>query len=620
MVYFVGAVGAIVVGINLVAVGVVDLISQYQTVTKASVGMDAAPGRGGVWQPDVIAIATIATLAVIVGGSLFKIAQLWRGGRAVAELMGATPVPPNGGDPQYKLLRDVVEEMAIASGVAVPGIYVMEGETGINAFAAGLSRQDAVVCVTRGALDRLSRDQLQGVIAHEFSHILNADIRLNLKLVGALFGIFVIGLVGYGMIRAAWSGSSSDNDDWRGAIVLSIIGLALMTLGFMGFFFGRLIQAAVCRQREFLADASAVQFTRHPGGLAGALKLIGARESQSRIGDSDSEQIAHMFFASSMGRESGWLATHPPPAARISRLEAGWDGKFPAAPEVQGRYVSGEGVPLNAAGVAASVGVVTPRHVRWASETLGAIPPVINDAARDPFSARALVFAILLSDQPEVRANQVAVLKSSCDAPTVDATLKLAGPVAEMGPAGRRVLVDLAMPALRHMSGPQCEQFGNAVDSLVDADNRISLFEYMLTRMLNKGVLPKAAPAPPVVAYPAMRPLAGDAGILLSALATADGKAAGAARAAFDAGVRRLQLDQPLAMAAAPGVAQIDAALDRISRASPAIKRRVVEACAFTVAQDGVVQAEEGELLRAVTTALDCPLPPLVEEGVGVGT
>jgi Zn-dependent protease with chaperone function len=621
--YFVGAVVLIVAAVDLVAVGVFNIVEAYNSMSKAVTeqvatagGVTLAQAHAVIWQPQVIACATIATLVVILGGSLYKIAQLSRGGRAVAEMLGATPVLPGAADPRTKMLRDVVEEMAIASGVAVPAIYVMAGERGINAFAAGLTQQDAVICVTGGCLDRLSRDQLQGIIAHEFSHILNSDIRLNLRLVGALYGILVVGLIGYGLIRGALYSTSDEDGDWRAITAMSIVGIALMGVGFVGFFFGRLIQAAVCRQREFLADASAVQFTRQPGGLAGALKLVGAGKSQSRINDSDSEQIAHMFFASSMGQDGGWMATHPPLGRRILALESTWDGTFPKAPEPVGRYASTDGIALDAAGVAARVGAPTPLHVKWASDFIRAIPAPITEAARNPFTARAIVFAILLGDEPEVREKQLQLLSASLDQATVQETLKLAVPVAKLGPQGRRVVVDLAIPALRQLSSSQCEQFAKLVNSLIDADGRVTLFEYMLTQILAKNITAKLPPARPQVAYYSFRPLIGDIQVLLSALAAADPDAKDpvAVRAAFDAGIARLQFDQRISPLASPSIMDIDSALERLSKASPAIKRRLVEACAFCVAADGLVQAEEGELLRAVTSALECPLPPLLAE------
>lgn len=630
--YFSVAVVLIVVSLNLVAVGIVNVSSAYQRMHSPQYDRDGRPvpqatGRTGLWQPDIFAFVTLGTLIVIGGGSLFKIAQLASGGKAVAELMGAAPVPANTTDPQQKVLRNIVEEMSIASGVPPPAVYVMPQEQGINAFAAGLTQRDAVICVTQGCLTRLNRDELQGVIAHEFSHVLNGDMRMDLKLVGALFGILLIGLIGYGMVRAAGSTNSRNSKDNNGALAVLVAGLAMMAIGSIGLFFGRLIQAAVCRQREILADASAVQFTRNPGGLAGALKKIGAIGAGSRIDDHAAEQIAHMFFASSMGADTDAFSTHPPLAQRIRALEPGWDGTFPRVePSLAERYGGAQpdrtfaaaGIPMAAAAVVGSLGTPMPRHVQWASDFLTSIPPVIDQAAREPFSARALVFALLLSDEAVVRQKQMDLLTAATDATTLATVRNLAGPVAELGPRARRVLLDLALPALRHLSGPQCSQFGQAVEGLIDADGRVTLFEFMLHRILQKYLTGAAPAAEPQASYYAIKPLLPDIQTLLSALAAADEKDPTAVQSSFRAGVARLQTPEPLALQQPVSVKAIDAALDRLAQAAPGVKRRVVDACAYCVAADGMVQTEEGELLRAITTALDCPLPPLLAEHAGV--
>jgi Zn-dependent protease with chaperone function len=627
VIYFTVAVILIVAAINLLAIIVVDLASAVEPDTPHGAVQSPEPTpRSGLWQWDVITYATMGTLLVIAGASFFKMSQLSRGGRAVAQLMGATPVPPAPTDPGQKMLRNVVEEMSIASGVPVPTIFIMQRERGINAFAAGFTPQDAVVCVTQGCLDRLTREELQGVIGHEFSHILNGDVRINVRLVGLLFGILVIGLIGYGLIRGAlWSNSDRDA---RGMLAMLVIGCVLMVIGFVGLFFGRLIQAAVCRQREFLADAASVQFTRNPNGLAGALKKIGATSSDSRVSDHDAEQIAHMFFASSAGKNRGWFATHPPLDMRIKALDTAWDGKFAPAPrpattpqpEPAGHTVGqvDRGVlrgitPVPAMGIAASVGTPMPRHVQWACDFLSSVPPILEHAAHEVFSARALVFAILLSDEQAVRQKQMAILSQSTDPTTIEWVGKLLGPATEYGPRGRRILVDLALPALRQMSAPQCEQFGRIVQQMIDADGRVSLFEYMLHKLLAKYLTGPAKPAPPV-AYVALKPLLPDVQVVLSALARADGKDAEGINAAHAAGMARLQVDKPLPLLASTTVQQLDAALDHLSRSAPGIKRRVVDACAFCVAADLMVQTGEGELLRAITTTLDCPLPPLLAE------
>src|SRR4051812_14934448 len=261
----------------------------------------------------------VATLGVIGTGSFFKTLSLARGGRAVAELLDGRLVNSNSTDAHERKLLNVVEEMAIASGVPVPQVYVMDGEQGINAFAAGHSASDAAISVTRGAMTMLTRDELQGVIAHEFSHLLNGDMKLNLRLMGLIFGILCLTVIGRVLIRT--SGKKNP---------LPLLGLALIIIGWVGVLFGRLIQAAVSREREFLADASAVQFTRNPSGLAEALKKIGGLAEGSQLQTNRAEEASHFFFANGLKSRFFGFATHPPLIERIKALDPSFDGNYPA--------------------------------------------------------------------------------------------------------------------------------------------------------------------------------------------------------------------------------------------------------------------------------------------------
>ena len=276
---------------------------------------------------------TFATIGVGVGvvilvGSLYKIMTLSAGGKAVAESLGGQLIPQDTNDLKQRKLLNVVQEMAIASGTPAPPVYLLTGEEGINAFAAGFTPRDAVIGVTQGTIDHLSRDQLQGVIAHEFSHIFNGDMRLNIRLMGILNGILIIGIIGYYILySASFSGRGRSSGKGAGGIIALAIGL--MVLGFAGTFFGGLIKAAVSRQREYLADASAVQFTRNPDGIAGALKRIGGLEFGSKIKNPGAPEVSHAFFAQGIsGFMSSLSATHPPFAKRIKRIDPHWDGKF----------------------------------------------------------------------------------------------------------------------------------------------------------------------------------------------------------------------------------------------------------------------------------------------------
>ena len=276
-----------------------------------------------LWNPQLLFGVAVGTLAVIGIGSAFKTMELSRGGSSVATMLGGRLVNSNSTDPDERKLLNVVEEMALASGVPVPPVYVLETENGVNAFAAGHSTSDAVVAVTRGCMKLLSRDELQGVIGHEFSHILNGDMRLNLRLTGIIFGIISLAVIG--RILFYTRGGSRNNRN-----ALPLLGLVLLFVGWIGVFFGRLIQAAVSRQREFLADASSVQFTRNPGGITGALKKIGGLSYGSKLKNAHAGEAAHMFFGNGMAEPFfGLLATHPPLTERIRAFEPGFNGKFP---------------------------------------------------------------------------------------------------------------------------------------------------------------------------------------------------------------------------------------------------------------------------------------------------
>ena len=380
-----------------------------------------------LWDPDLFAVVALGTLALIGGGSLYKIAALAGGGHTVAEMMGGRPLSPQTTDPDERKILNVVEEMAIASGTPVPPVYLLENEDGINAFAAGYTPGDAVIGVTRGCIQNLTRDELQGVIAHEFSHILNGDMRLNIRLIGVLYGILLIGMTGWIIFRSTANGNRYDDrrdDDRRGSNPWPLVGLALYVLGYIGVFFGNLIKAAVSRQREFLADASAVQFTRNPDGIAGALKKIGALAEGSRIRSPEAEEASHMFFGDAVGHLLGMFATHPPLVERIRRIDPSFDGDFSKVrvgiadrpgPSSAPRRRSGRrpgpaagSSGFNPAQMVSRIGTVEPRQLAYASAVLTSLPDPLKALAYEPFGARAIVFALLVDGESERRAGRAA--------------------------------------------------------------------------------------------------------------------------------------------------------------------------------------------------------------------
>ncbi len=582
-------------------------------------------------QSELLFWATIGTLAVILIGSISKTLQLARGGSAVAELLDGRLIDSNTRDADERKLLNVVEEMSIASGVPVPQVYVMDHEAGINAFAAGHSVSDAAISVTRGCMKMLSRDELQGVIAHEFSHILNGDMRLNLRLMGLIFGIVCLTVVG--RVLARTRGRKNP---------LPLLGLALIVIGWAGVFFGRLIQAAVSRQRESLADASATQFTRNPAGLASALKKIGGLRYSSRIESPHAEEASHLFFANGLG--DSFFATHPPLIERIRALDPSFDGKFPrvaqepalvippapAAPQAP-RPPRVAGLPLIQAemdrlapptvaqqAIVADIGRPTTQHLRYAVDLHQAIPPALEAAARDPLEASALVCAFLLANEPLTRQKQLNDLARVTSQIMLEEIMRICPEIEGMPPQAKIPLVDLALPALRRLSPQQFEQFHTAVKAVVASNTEKELFVYMLQKIVMRHLQTHFFPANrPVTQFYAIRPLARECGVLLSATAYAGQKNATEAYAAFTQGAQLLgyaaRCDIPWLAPDQCDLSHVDVAVGCLSLAVPQIKKNVLNACAQTVAADGIIQESEAELLRAVADALDCPVPPFVQ-------
>jgi Zn-dependent protease with chaperone function len=599
---------------------VIGIVGTTFVATAMAVG-----AAGGEVPVEIPIAASVAALALIGGGSAFKIAQLAGGGSVVAERLNGRRVTPNSTDPVERRLLNVVEEMALASGVPVPPVYLMSEEQGINAFAAGFSTGDAVVGVTRGCAEQLTRDQLQGVIAHEFSHILNGDMRLNLRLIGVLHGILIMGLVGRELLRIAGhsgGGRSRKND---GAAFLMIISLVFMVLGFVGLFFGNLIKAAVSRQREFLADASAVQFTRNPGGIAGALRRIGAAVFGSKLVNPRAAEASHMYFAEGL---TSLFATHPPLDERIRRLDPEWNGKFPpalpagavvdvaseGAAGLVGRAEDflGQRVPVEVVEHAAEqVGQPTLIHQRYVENLIAAMPTAVVAAAHDPYGARAVIFASLLDRDEDIRLAQLRELEKMATPDIFEFTRRLLPAVDQLEVRARLPMVDMTLPALRSMSVPQYRQFTACFVALVEADRRLGLFEWTLHQILLRHLRPQFEPVRPrPTVYYGLQRLGDPCSVLLSALAHvshADNATA------FAAGARSLP-DVPLRLLhpAECGLSKLNEALVELAQAAAKQRGRLVGACAACICADSQVKVGEAELLRAICDLLDCPLPPLL--------
>jgi Zn-dependent protease with chaperone function len=590
-------------------------------------------GRG--FDPELLLLSVVGTGIVVGGGSLFKIAQLRGGGRVIAEQLGGRLVSPDTTDLTERTLMNVVEEMAIASGTPVPPVYLMEHEDGINAFAAGFTPSEAVIGVTRGAAERLSRDELQGVIAHEFSHILNGDMRLNIRLIGLLHGILLIGMIGYFVLRmTAFSGRGRRSSrDSGNPLPLLAIGAGLAIVGFFGTFFGNLIKAAVSRQREFLADAAAVQFTRQPSGIAGALKKIGGASAGSSIRSPNAPEASHMFFGRATSGLNAMFSTHPPLPTRIRRIEPDWDGQFvestpaPAAtaPSAPRRPQRAPGFPFpfpgggaaataGLAGAMAHIGEPSTRHIDYAAQLLRNLPAAITMAAHEPYGARAVVYALLLDRDPEMRRRQLHQLQGAADPGVFEETLRLVPAITGLDRAARLPVVEIAIPALRTLAIDDYRRFKRNVAMLIEADARLELFEWALQRVLLHGLDEHHGEASrPGHGSRALATLQPPCEVLFSALARAGHADERGAEAAFQQAWRILDLPGTrLLEDAEAGFDALDRALEELAEAAPKAKRRILEAAAACIAADRQVTVAEGELLRAIAASLGVPMPPIL--------
>jgi Zn-dependent protease with chaperone function/uncharacterized tellurite resistance protein B-like protein len=574
---------------------------------------------------------TVITLALIGIGSLIEMLNLRDGGEAVAKMAGGRPVMPSSTDLQERRLLNVVEEMAIASGIACPRVYLLDREQTINAFAAGYNQDEAVVAVTRGALTRLTRDELQGVVAHEFSHILNGDMRLNIRLIGLLFGIQMIAGFGQHLLDfATHTWSSRDRSDKGGSARLALFatGVALIVIGYIGVFFGRLIKAAVSRQREFLADASALQFTRNADGIGGALRKIGGLSRGSHPGSHiehpNAEQLSHLFLgAPRRSLVSGLFATHPPIEERLRRI-FGRRVDMLDAPELKSiasesgqQFDSLPDIPYEATGFASQAAA------HWlpgdsAADPAGALPSQLDTAMRQPHSACTLVYALLLGDARELEGKRAwAILQR--DFPWHAKQLpELAVEIRRLPKSARLPLLDLAMPALKQLAEPERKTLLSTVERLIAADNRISLAEFALQTVLSRRLDAHAGRATPI-RHEHLKDLRDDCVLLLSLVVHVSGSIRNrpAAEMFAVAAERCPELAlSPTDLIAAAGIdfTRVSLALERAHQLAPLAKPALIKILLAAAGTQTPMPVAIADLLRAMCAAIEAPVPPAVAE------
>lgn len=584
--------------------------------------------------PMLWAQITGGVLVVIGGASLIKWLMLRGGGKTIAESLGGRLLTPDSQEFYEKRLLNVVEEMAIAAGMPVPPVYVLPDHS-INAFAAGYQPSDAVIGVTKGCMEQLTRNQLQGVIAHEFSHIFNGDMRLNIRLMAILFGILFIGMIGRFIFEAALRGGGSrrSNNEKSNPIPFLALGFALIIIGYGGVFFGNLIKAAVSRQREFLADASAVQFTRDPSSIGGALKVIG-HGSGSEIASPERNETSHLFFGQALPFRFGWFQTHPPIEERIQRVDQHWDGQFLApqsrhqaeqeSPEIAQQSNQAEKFAAIAGTVAAVSSVMSdaPDQMQAQTHSLTTSKQALQkltDAAHETYSARALIFVLLLApDTRLVHEQQLDIIRQNHGQDLFKSCLRLLQLSKEINDKERLPLVEKAIPALKQLSADQYQDFRRTIVQLAKADGEIDIFEWCLYRLILRYLEPTFEEVKPVKAkHSQPEKLYPELAVVLSYLAhyghDSQQDAVQAFSAALDAAgfdAEKLSLQSVDKTTLKP----LNLALAKLTEAYPHVKGRAIKGMAACINADGELRGVELDLVRTMAAILESPVPGLFDK------
>lgn len=615
----------------LLAVAVVSLV----TITSLALGWlwrhlgEPAmhlTSRSSLPDPELYLSVAGVIIAVVIAGALFKQVQLSAGGKVVAESLGGRLLNLRASNADERRLLNVVEEMALASGSPVPPVYVLE-DASINAFAAGLSPRDAVIGITRGAIEQLERHELQGVIAHEFSHIHHGDMLLNTRLTALLHGILLLGLIG-GMLLRGWSEtstgvrvssrSSSNDKNSGGSAVLLVIGtgVVLYVLGYVGTFFGQLIKASVSRQREYLADASAVQFTRDPSTIAGALKKIGSNPFGALLSAPRAAEFSHMYFGDGVG--SSWFDTHPPLRDRIRRVEPGWDGRYPKFEprldvalmnkDAWTAAVTGQPYQPSAVDVAvAAVGAPTAAHLQEARSTLLRLDERLQRAAHDTEGAQALVYGLLLDSEPGLRARQLEAIKQRLNLSLALQLDLLEESLLRLDPGQRLPLLDLAIPALKQLDAKAFLALRENMALLIKLDGKVKLLEWTLLRIVERNLRPGSGK----IGNVALAELAEESATLLAFLARVGETSDVETAQAFADAWSGLPFP-PRSLPAEGSLRDLESALKKLEQLRPLQKPQLLKALARCIEHDGRISTGEAELMRAVADILDCPMPPLL--------
>lgn len=570
-------------------------------------------------------IVMITTFFVIMIASVYRLNSLDNGGRQVAEELGFWLVPSATRDPRERQLINVVEEIAIASGYPVPPTYIMHTDN-LNAFAAGYTEHDAVIGVTSGLLEMLNREELQGVIGHEFSHIINGDIRINLNMTGILFGILFISLTGQKLLNIGGKLTTKDSDGNHIAGIFAIAGIFLVMVGHVGLTFGEIIKASLSRQREFLADASAVQLTRNPTGISNALKTIGGSQRETVIRGVQASEFSHFFFLDGIKHILPWSDTHPELEERIQRIEPNWDGRYirkkraKQPPKSQPKPSRKQTQPITSATVSASVvletimmaGMPSNNHMQYARQLIKAIPKPLHTASQSPLSANALVLGLMMHQSLLKDTAAQSRLLPNLGQLIMQELRQLLNALLTLKIQYRLPLISMSLPALKGLSPKQKTALNTDLLTIIHADDTVEVWEWALHYWITQLALRK--PEIPKPKYDDFSQIADETTLLVSAVAYASSKAISetAQRLVFKAAERELGITLGIVNKAALTSDKLVKAVEDLRYLNPLLKANFLKALSLVAQHDGVIEAKEIELIRTIAEGIGCPIPPVI--------
>ncbi|MSR41064.1 MAG: hypothetical protein EXS10_04090 [Phycisphaerales bacterium] len=601
--------------VALFVLGVLGTMLSFWVIAAAAISISSAEDGQVNWSqgfgdPRLFFVIVGVVSCIVLIGTLYKLSQLSAGGPAIAQMLGGVEIDPSSQSPAEQKVLNIVEEMAIASGLPVPPVYVIDTD-GMNAFAAGPDPTRSVIGVTRGLIESLTRDELQGVIAHEYSHIFHGDTRINARTTAAIAGIMLVGTIGWFTFRfigpqlMRGSRGSKKNDGAAIGIALVVAGLLIWLIGSLGVLVGRMIQAGISRQREFLADASAVQYTRNPDGIANALRKL--RDGhRTEVPAAAASELNHFFFCSSL---STIFATHPPLDERIARIVAmGAQNMDSTRAASTITAPAPPPMPQGAAGFAASfasAGTLSPASIAAAHNWQERIDPGLRAGLRTAAGARAVVYAITRRSDSAKAVDALVAERDGESLPTYQA---VAAAVQALNPSTRMGLVDLAAPALIAMGGDAYRAFRATLALAMRVDGAVDVYEWALSKALERQVERRLDPARRNATSSFARCTA-DAQLVLGIIAL-ECHASGTANEAFATACRCVGLQAgALPTSTQRTLDALNGAVENLATIPYTDRARVLEACAMAAAHDGTVTSNEFVLTRAIADALDVPLP-----------